>query len=78
MREYLTRKQLLAAVAVADGERLEAHPRTSYAGAAVEYLPRRDTVNNHPDCYPWHVVGRPDYARLRRTEVVVADNTPCV
>lgn len=69
MREHLTKTELLEARQ--NGERLEAHPRTAYAGEEVEYLPRKDTANNNPDFYPWHVVGRLDYDRLRRTEVVV-------
>lgn len=68
MREYLTKSELLEARE--NGERLEAGPRTEYAGERVEYLPRKDTVNNHPDCYPWHVVGRPDYDRVRGARVV--------
>ncbi|MER6632221.1 hypothetical protein ABT301_29075 [Streptomyces sp. NPDC000987] len=75
MRDYLNKTELLAALD--NGERLEAHPRTAYAGEAVEYLPRVDVVGgkptSHPDCYPWHVVGRPDYARLRNSEVVVIE-----
>ncbi|MHB9861926.1 hypothetical protein [Streptomyces sp. YIM S03343] len=71
MREYLTRSELLAALQ--SGEHLEAHPRTPYAGEPVEYQPRTDPTNNHPDFYPWHVVGRPNYDRLCNTEVVAAE-----
>lgn len=67
-RDFLTQSELLAALEA--GERLEASPNSDYPGEAVEYAPRKDTVNNHPDFYPWHVTGRPDYARLPRMKVV--------
>ncbi|MFI1703022.1 hypothetical protein [Streptomyces griseoruber] len=75
MRDYLSKTELLAALH--NGERLEAHPRTAYAGEEVEYLPRVDIVGgkptSHPDIYAWHVVGRPDDHRLRKSEVVVIE-----
>lgn len=71
MRDFLSKAQLLAALQA--GHRLEAGPRTPYAGEPVEYAPRQDAVNGHPDVYAWHVIGRPDYERLRRTEVVVIE-----
>ncbi len=54
-----------ALAAVASGETLVGGDRSEYAGMVVEYKPRKDKANNHPDYYPWHVVGRPDYARLK-------------
>ncbi|MFF2940200.1 hypothetical protein ACFVSQ_10195 [Streptomyces niveus] len=72
MRAFLTKAELH--IANQKGERIEAGPRTGYAGEAVEYSPRKDSVNNHPDCYPWHVIGRPDYDRLRNSEVVVVES----
>lgn len=70
-RAFLTKTQLLAALQA--GHRLEAGPRTSRAGEPVEYVPRRDEANNHPDFYPWRIVGRSDCDRLRCAEVVVVD-----
>lgn len=75
MRDYLNKTELLAAMN--NGERLEAHPRTPYAGEQVEYLPRVDIVGgkptSHPDFYPWRVVGRSGDYRLRNSEVVVIE-----
>lgn len=68
MRDYLNKTELLAALEA--GKRIEAAPKTQYAGEAVEYAPRTDAANNHPDFYPWHVIGRPDYARLNFLKVV--------
>ncbi|MEU6932856.1 hypothetical protein AB0A05_27280 [Streptomyces sp. NPDC046374] len=69
MREQLTRAELLKAVEA--GARIEAHPRTTpYAGEEVEYLPRVDSANGHPDAYPWRVKGRQEFNRLRNAEVV--------
>ncbi|QPL14138.1 hypothetical protein QEH48_gp109 [Streptomyces phage TurkishDelight] len=70
MRDYQTRPRLLTARD--NGARLEAGPRTAYAGEAVEYRPTKDRANNHPDFYPWHVVGRPRDARLSNLQVVIA------
>ncbi|MEI5526854.1 hypothetical protein ACKI1J_32340 [Streptomyces scabiei] len=70
MRDHQTRSPLLTARD--NGARLEAGPRTSYAGEAVEYLPRKDRANGHPDFYPWHVVGRPGDARVSNHQVVTA------
>lgn len=57
--------------AIRSGKRLEARQRAAYAGEAVEFLPRVDEANGHPDFYPWHVMGRPDYDRLSGAEVVI-------
>lgn len=65
----MTQQQLLEAAT--SGKRLEVRRTSAYAGEAVEYRPRVDEANNHPDFYPWHVVGRPDYDRVRRSDVVV-------
>jgi hypothetical protein len=67
-RELLTKSELYAARQT--GERIEAGPRTPYSGQAVEHSPRKDSANNHPDFYPWHVIGHPDHARLRNSQVV--------
>ncbi|WP_405893745.1 hypothetical protein OG272_15875 [Streptomyces sp. NBC_00104] len=69
MRDFLSRTELLAALQA--GKRLEAGPRTDFAGEAVEYAPRADEANGHPDFYPWRIVGRPD--RLPRTGVAVIE-----
>lgn len=58
-----------ALAAVASGETLVGDKRSGYAGAVVEYKPRKDKANNHPDYYPWHVMGRPDYARLKSSQL---------
>ncbi|WP_327345953.1 hypothetical protein [Streptomyces europaeiscabiei] len=71
MRDFLNKTELLAALRA--GKRLEGGPRTDYAGEAVEHAPREDKANGHPDFYPWHIVGRPDWARLPRTGVVVVE-----
>ncbi|MFE2425008.1 hypothetical protein [Streptomyces hokutonensis] len=68
MRQYLNKTELLAALEA--GERIEAAPKSEYEGEAVEYAPRKDAANNHPDFYPWRVIGRPDYARLNSLKVV--------
>jgi hypothetical protein len=68
MHSNPTRAQLFAA---RDNRiRLEAGPSTAYAGESVEYRPRKDEANGHPDFYAWHVVGRPDYARVSALQLV--------
>ncbi|BET51794.1 hypothetical protein RGQ21_67760 [Kitasatospora aureofaciens] len=47
--------------ALEEGKTLVGASSSNYAGERIEYLPRNLTV---PDFYPWHVVGRPDEARL--------------
>lgn len=68
MRKNLTEQLLEAAAA---GETLVGTARSDYPGEAVEHLPRVDEVNNHPDFYAWHVIGKPDYARLNVHKVEV-------
>jgi hypothetical protein len=69
----LTKSEALAAVA--SGETLVGSPRSQYPGEVVEHKPHVDVVDGrptgHPDVYAWHVVGRPDHARLRVTELVI-------
>jgi hypothetical protein len=68
--------ELLAALAA--GQRLTvafvspSSPYASYVGKAVEYLPRVDEANGHPDAYPWHVVGLSDHDRVRHSMVAIA------
>lgn len=63
-----------ALAAVTAGQTLVGGPRSDYAGEVVEYLPRVDEANGHPDFYAWHVVGRPDYDRLNVHSVVVRND----
>lgn len=71
MQAFLSKAELTAAAQ--SGRRLEAGLRTPYAGEPVEYAPRQDAANHHPDAYPWHVVGRPDCDRVRGAQVVALD-----
>ncbi len=68
-----TKTELLAALAA--GRRLTVtlnQPASApYAGQEVEYLPRVDEANGHPDAYAWHVVGLPDWDRVRATQVII-------
>lgn len=63
------KQQMLDAAAA--GETLVGKPRSDYPGEVVEYLPRVDEANGHPDFYAWHVVGRPDHDRLNVHSVEV-------
>lgn len=63
------KQQMLDAAAA--GKTLVGKPRSDYPSQAVEHLPRVDEVNGHPDFYAWHVIGRPDYARLNVHHVEV-------
>lgn len=47
--------------ALEEGQTLVGASSSNYAGEKVEYRPRNLAV---PDFYAWHVVGRPDEARL--------------
>lgn len=62
----LKNREALAALAA--GKTLVGNARSAYPGEAVEHAPRVDVVDGrptgHPDFYAWHVVGRPEHARL--------------
>jgi hypothetical protein len=70
---HLTQSEALAAIA--SGETLVGSTRSDYPNEVVEHKPRKDVVGGkptgHPDYYPWHVVGRPDHARLRTSELKI-------
>ena len=54
-----------------EGNRLVAGPDTPYAGRAVVYSPRRDTVSPAvPDFYPWQVQGSLDRLSCTQVEAV--------
>jgi hypothetical protein len=65
----MTKSEALAAIA--SSETLIGTRRSDYPGMEVEYRPRRDAANGHPDAYAWHVKGRPDFARLRASDLEI-------
>lgn len=67
----LTRSEALKAQE--DGAVLMGSPIAVYPGEVVEYLPREDEANGHPDYYAWHVVGRPDSDRMNVHQLVVKE-----
>ena len=72
MRNSWNQQMLTAAAA---GKTLVGTARSDYPGEVVEHLPRTDVVGgkptSNPDFYAWHVVGRPDHARLNVHHVEV-------
>lgn len=57
MRDFLNKTELLAALQA--GKRLEAGPRTDYAGEAVEYAPARTRLTVTPTSTPGASSGAP-------------------
>lgn len=67
----LRKSEALALVAA--GKTLVGNERSEYPGETVEYLPRVDEANGHPDFYAWRVTGRSDHDRLNVNSLNVRD-----
>lgn len=60
-----------ALAAIENGKVLQGNRWGSWPGEEVEYAPRKDPVNGHPDAYPWRVKRLGEAARVRSTQIEI-------